>query len=83
MRRGRRLKKGEKMSRRALIFLQKRGFEGESYIGPKLVNPAPILGNRVVFIHEGKTIAGHVGSIQPATWSNDSETIPAIRIIRD
>ena len=71
------------MSRRALVFLQKRGSEGEHYIGPKLVMPAPILGKKVAFIHEGRTVAGHVGSIQPSTWSNDSEVIPMIRIVRE
>jgi hypothetical protein len=71
------------MSRRALVFLQKRGSEGERYMGPKLVEPAPILGKRVAFIHEGRTVAGHVGSIQPSTWSNESEVIPMIRIVRD
>ncbi|MEA2778976.1 MAG: hypothetical protein QOK29_520 [Rhodospirillaceae bacterium] len=71
------------MSRRALVFLQKRGSEDESYIGPKMINPAPILGNRVVFIHEGRTLAGRVGSIQPPEWSNNSEIIPTIRIVRD
>jgi hypothetical protein len=71
------------MSRRALVFLQKRGFEGESYIGPKLVDPAPILGSRVIFLHHGVTLAGRVGNIQPATWSNNSEVIPTIRVVQD
>jgi hypothetical protein len=48
-----------------------------------MINPAPILGNRVVFIHEGRTLAGRVGSIQPPEWSNNSEIIPTIRIVRD
>jgi hypothetical protein len=71
------------MSRRALVFLQKRGTEGERYMGPKLVVPAPILGKKVAFVHEGRTVAGHVGSIQPAAWSNDSEVIPMIRVVRE
>jgi hypothetical protein len=71
------------MPRRALVFLQKRGIEGESYIGPKLVDPTPVLGSRVAFIHEGRTLAGQVGSIQPPAWSTDSEVIPTIRVIRD
>ena len=75
--------KGKEMSRRALVFLQKRGTEGESYLGPKLINPTPSLGSRVAFIHEGRTLAGQVGSIQPPAWSKDSEIIPTIRVIRD
>jgi hypothetical protein len=71
------------MSRRALVFLQRRGSDTESYIGPKQVNPAPILGCRVTFIHEGRTLAGHVGNIQPPEWTNNSEAIPTIRIVRD
>lgn len=71
------------MSRRALVFLQRRGHEGESYLGPKLINPAPSLGSRVVFTHEGRTVAGQVGSILPASWNSDSEVIPTIRILRD
>jgi hypothetical protein len=71
------------MSRRALVFLQKRGSEGESYIGPKLVNPAPVLGNRVTFLHDGILLAGRVGNIQPAGWSNNSEVAPTIRVLQD
>jgi hypothetical protein len=71
------------MSRRALVFLQKRGLEGESYIGPKLVDPAPVLGSRVAFLHHGVTLAGRVGNIQPATWSNNSEVVPTIRVVQD
>ena len=75
--------KGKDMSRRALVFLQKRGTEGESYLGPKLIDPTPSLGSRVAFIHEGRTLAGQVGSIQPPAWSKDSEIIPTIHVIRD
>jgi hypothetical protein len=75
--------KGNNMSRRALVFLQRRGSEGESYIGPKLVDPAPILGSRVIFLHDGVTLAGRVGNIQPATWSNNSEIVPTIRVLQD
>ena len=71
------------MPRKALVFLQKRGTEGESYLGPKMIDPIPTLGSRVVFVHEGRTLAGQVGSIQPPAWSKDSEIIPTIRVIRD
>jgi hypothetical protein len=82
-RRYRRRTEGKDMSRRALVFLQKRGTDGESYLGPKLINPTPSLGTRVAFVHEGRTLAGQVGSIQPPAWSKDSEIIPTIRVIRD
>jgi hypothetical protein len=75
--------KGKDMPRKALVFLQKRGTEGESYLGPKLIDPTPSLGSRVAFVHEGRTLAGQVGSIQPPAWSKDSEIIPTIRVIRD
>ena len=67
-------------SRRALVFLQ-HGAEAESYIGAKLIDPAPVLGARVVFAHEGRMLGGRVGSIHPENWNNGSELIPTIRII--
>jgi hypothetical protein len=71
------------MSRRALVFLRKRGLEGERYLGPKLVDPAPILGGRVTFLHDGLTRAGRVGEIHPSSWSDNSEVTPAIRVVED
>jgi hypothetical protein len=71
------------MSRRALVFLRKRGFEGERYIGPKVVDPAPSLGGRVTFLHDGLIRAGRVGGIQPPSWSDDCEVTPAIRVVED
>ena len=68
------------MSRRALVFM-KHGTERERYIGAKLIDPAPIVGGRVAFVHDGRKIGGRVGSILPTSWTSDSELIPTLRII--
>ena len=68
------------MTRRALVFLI-RGTEREKYIGAKLIDPAPIPGGRVAFMHDGHRMGGRVGSILPTSWTNDSELIPTLRII--
>lgn len=71
------------MSRRALIFVQNREPEGETYIGAKMVDPVPRMGNHVTFMHEGSLQKLRVAEIRPAGWNTDSETVPTLRVMRD
>ena len=59
------------MSRRALIFVQSRDPEGETYIGAKMVDPAPRMGNHVTFMHEGSMQKVRVAEIRPSGWNID------------
>jgi hypothetical protein len=72
--------KGKDMPRKALVFLQKRGTEGESYLGPKLIDPTPSLGSRVAFVHEGRTLAGQVDPRHPGL-ARTSRTVAAGALI--
>jgi hypothetical protein len=71
------------VSRRALIFVQSRNPEGETYIGAKMVDPAPRMGNHVTFMHEGSMQKLRVAEIRPSGWNTDSETVPTLRVMRD
>ena len=71
------------VSRRALIFVQSREPEGETYIGAKMVDPAPRMGNLVTFMHEGSLQKVRVAEIRPSGWNIDSETVPTLRVMRD
>ena len=66
------------------MFLQSRSAEGgETYLGAKLVDPAPRTGSYVTFMHQGAMQKVRVAEIRPAGWTIDSETVPTLRVVRD
>jgi len=71
------------VSRRALIFVQSGDPKSETYIGAKMVDPAPQMGTHVSFMHEGAMQRVRVSEIRPANWTINSETVPTLRVMRD
>jgi hypothetical protein len=73
--------KDRPMTRRAFIFVQSRNLESETYIGTKLVEPAPRMGNHVTFMHGRAMQKVRVVEIRPANWNVNSETAPTLRVM--
>jgi hypothetical protein len=66
------------------MFLKSRNAEGgETYMGAKMVDPAPLTGGHVSFMHEGAMQKVRVAEIRPAGWTINSETVPTLRVVRD
>ena len=71
------------MARRAFVFLHNSGSENGTYVGPRMLNPLPLIGAKVVYVEHGTLVTGRVRSIQPENWNSHSELTPMVHILED